>query len=135
MDFGSKMFIKGILLLGLVEQTLQQSPTLTKYKRILVTSDSFNEMKMNNYIDDGSDMMREADSVKRIAFTKLEFPFRLSNIMCSSICSTDDVCTAYKYLPRNCSLLNATGLIGTEASSLSAETVMINAELEAGKAY
>ena len=52
------MFIKGILLLVLAEQTLQQSPSLTKYKRILVTSDSFNEMKMKNYIDDGSDMMR-----------------------------------------------------------------------------
>ena len=48
------------------------------------------------------------------------------------MCATDDVCNAYKYWPRNCSLVNATGLVGSEASSSIAETVMINANLAAG---
>ena len=53
--------------------------------------------------------------------------------MCGSMCSADKLCNAYKYLPRNCSLANATGLIGAEASSSIAETVMINANLVAGE--
>ena len=57
--------------------------------------------------------------------------------MCSSICSADKVCNAYKYLPGNCSLLNATGLlvIGAEKSHPNAETVMINADLVNGNIY
>ena len=58
MDLRFKMFAVGILFWVLVTQTMQQSPTLAKYKRILVTSDSFNKMKIKNYIGDGSDSMR-----------------------------------------------------------------------------
>ena len=54
----TKMAIIGILMLVLVEQSLQQAPTLTKYKRILVTGESFHKMKIKNYIDDGADRKR-----------------------------------------------------------------------------
>ena len=143
MDLRFNMFTVGLLFFVMVKQTMQQSPTLTKYKRILVTSDSFNKMKIKNYIDDGSDRMRQAYTKLRIlkrtnkvqswVFDHIH-NYRLSNIMCGSICSTDDVCNAYKYLPRNCSLVNATGLIGAEKSSPAAETVMINQDLVAGRA-
>ena len=61
--------------------------------------------------------------------------YRLSNIMCSSMCSTDEACNAYQYSPKNCSLANATGLIGAVLSSANAEVVMINAKLVAGMIY
>ena len=60
------------------------------------------------------------------------YNFRLSNIMCSSICSADEMCNAYKYLPANCSLVNATGLIGSKKCPPAAETVMINVDLMRG---
>ena len=44
-------------------------------------------------------------------------------------------CNAYKYLPRNCSLANATGLIGAEPSSPTAETIMFNSDFVEGKKY
>ena len=58
--------------------------------------------------------------------------YSLSNIMCASICTADKVCQAYKFLPRNCSLANATGLIGANPTSSKAEAVMINSGLAAG---
>ena len=70
-----------------------------------------------------------------MAGLRYEIFYRLSNIMCSSICTTDEVCNAYQYSPKNCSLANATGLVGADLSSANAEVVMINAKLVAGKIY
>ena len=60
-----------------------------------------------------------------MSFDEISIAYRLSNIVCGSMCAADDVCNAFKYWPRNCSLANATGLVGALPNSSIAETVMI----------
>ena len=51
------------------------------------------------------------------------------------MCPGKDSCGAYLFLPKNCTLANATGLIGQDNSSPNALTIMMDIDLVPGKLY
>ena len=131
------MFVVGLLMLVFAQESLQQSIIKSAvYKRIHVEGSSLHKMNIKNFIDDGAGRKGYADGKEFICFYSWQTTsfdiYSLSNILCASICTANEVCQAYTFFPRNCSLANATGLIGVESTSSEAEAVMINADLVAG---
>ena len=106
------------------------------YKKVQVTEDSFNKMTINNFVDDALERRRYGGFhlcyylSHEYLLAQLYYIFRLSNIVCASMCSGKDGCGAYLFEPKNCTLANATGLIGD--SSHDARTIMMDIDLVPG---
>ena len=61
--------------------------------------------------------------------------YRLSNVMCASLCTADEMCKAYRYNAiSGCILGNATQLVGVNPLTKDKETIFvyINAALDPG---
>ena len=64
---------------------------------------------------------------------ELFYTIRLSNVVCCSMCTANEACGASFYVPGNCTLANATGLIGVDGSAPDAITAMISMNLTQGR--
>ena len=61
---------------------------------------------------------------------------RMSNLMCASLCTADNMCNAYNYSKASgCIPGNATELVGVNPNSENTTYVFINAALVPGKSY
>ena len=56
-------------------------------------------------------------TIHAISGCKVNIIFRLSNIVCASMCTGKDGCGAYRFMPKNCTLANATELVGHDDSA------------------
>ena len=62
--------------------------------------------------------------------------FRMSNLMCASLCTADKMCNAYNYSTASaCILGNATQLVGVNPNSENTTFVFINAALVPGMSF
>ena len=111
------------------------------YKKVQVTEDSFNKMTINNFVDDALERRRYGGFYLYYYYLRHEYIsqhdliFRLSNIVCASMCTGKDGCGAYLFVPKNCTLANATGLIGQDNFSPNALSIMMDIDIVPGKLY